>query len=80
MHLFARCSTVSCAWAKAFYDMHREQGDSHATALRKLADKWLKIINRMLDTGEPYDDARYVESLRKHGSPVYSRLCGKACG
>ena len=80
MHLFAYCSTRSCAWAKAFYDMHRQQGDGHATALRKLADKWSKIINRMLDTGEPYDDARYVQALRKHGSPVYSRLCEKTCG
>lgn len=80
MHLFARCSTVSCAWAKAFYDMHREQGDSHATALRKLADKWIKIITRMIDTNEPYDDERYIEALRKNGSPVYLRLCGKACG
>jgi len=80
MHLFAHCSTASCAWAKAFYDMHREQGDRHAGALRKLADKWLKIINRMLETGQPYDDQRYVEALRKNGSPVYLRLCEKTCG
>jgi len=79
MHLFARCSTVSCAWAKAFYDMHREQGDRHASALRKLADKWLKIINRMIETGEPYDDERYVRALRRNGSPVYLRLGGKTC-
>jgi len=76
MHLFAGCSTSSCAWAKAFYDMHREHGDRHGTALRKLADKWCKIINRMLDTGEAYDEERYVEALRKHGSPVYQKLCG----
>jgi len=80
MHLFAWCSTNSCAWARAFYDIHREQGDTHAGALRKLADKWLKIINRMLKTGEAYDDQRYVDALRKNGSPVYARLCGKACG
>jgi len=79
MHLFARCSTVSCAWARAFYDLHREQGDRHASALRKLADKWLKIINRMLATGEAYDDERYVQALRKNRSPVYQRLCGKTC-
>ena len=59
--------------------MHRAQGDRHATALRKLADKWLKIIKRMLQTGQPYDDKRYMEALRKHGSPVYLRLCGKTC-
>jgi transposase len=80
LHLFAHCSTCSCAWAKAFYDMHRESGDSHAGALRKLADKWLRIINRMLETGEPYDDQRYVEALRRNGSPLYRRLAEKTCG
>jgi len=80
MHLFAQCSTVSCAWAKAFYDMRREQGDRHASALRKLADKWLKIIFRMLKTGEPYDDARYVKALCNNRSPVYRKLCERTCG
>jgi hypothetical protein len=80
LHLFARCSTRHCAWAAAFYRLCRERGDSYATALRKLADKWLKIIHRMLQTGETYDDGRYVEALRKSGSPVYLRLCGKSCG
>lgn len=76
LHLFARCSTLSCPWAKAFYELHREMGDSHATALRKLADKWLKIIDRMVEKNEKYDDARYVEALRKSRSPVYKKLCG----
>lgn len=80
LHLFAHCSTRSCAWAKAFYDMHRQRGDTHAGALRKLADKWLKIISGMLATGEPYDDQRYVEALRENGSPVYLRLCEKTSG
>ncbi len=79
MHLFAYCSTNCCDWAEAFYDMHREQGDSHAGALRKLADKWLKIIHRMIETGEPYDDERYTQSLRRNGSALYPRLCGKTC-
>ena len=68
------------ARAKAFYDMHRQRGDTHAGALRKLADKWLKIISGMLATGEPYDDQRYVEALRENGSPVYLRLCEKTSG
>jgi transposase len=80
MHLFAYSSTHWCSWAKAFYDMRREQGDHHASALRKLADKWLKIINRMLETGERYDDQRYVEALSKNGSPLYLRLVEKTCG
>ena len=80
MHLFAKSSTAYCTWAKAFYDLHRNQGDHHGTALRKLADKWLKIIRAMLETGQTYDDKRYVEALRKHGSPVYLRLGGKTGG
>lgn len=80
MHLFANSSTTWCAWAKAFYDLRREHGDRHATALRKLADKWLKIIRRMLATGETYNDKRYVESLRRNGSPVYRKLCEQLSG
>jgi transposase len=74
MFLFARCSTCCCAWARAFYDLHRQNGDTHACALRKLADKWIKIIIRMLATGQPYDDQRYVQSLRQNRSPVYQKL------
>jgi transposase len=79
MHLFAHCSTLSCPWAKAFYTIHRKQGDTHACALRKLADKWLKIINRMLDTGQCYDDQRYVNTLRRRSSHVYLELCRNNC-
>lgn len=80
MHLFAHCSTVHCAWAKAFYDLCRARGDRHAAALRKLADKWLKIIYAMLATGEPYDDQRYREALREKASPIYQKLSEQASG
>lgn len=76
LHLFARCSTIFSPWARAFYDLRREKGDSHAAALRKLADKWLKIIDRMVENKEKYDEARYIEALRKSGSPVYAKICG----
>ena len=76
MHLFAFCSTNWCPWARAYYDILKERGDSHAGALRKLADKWLKIIQRMLQTKQPYDEERYLQALKKKGSPVYQRLCG----
>ena len=79
LHLFAKSSINWCPWARAFYDLHREKGDSYATALRKLAIKWLKISVSMLESGQPYDEARYVEALRKGTSPVYNRLCGKPC-
>ncbi len=80
LYLFARCSTCCCDWARAFYDLHRQSGDTHACALRKLADKWIKIIIRMLATGQIYDEQRYVKSLRKNRSPVYQRLCEQSGG
>ena len=76
LHNFAMCSTQHCKWARAYYTLCKERGDGHATALRKLADKWLKIIHRMLENNAPYDDARYVAALNKSGSPVYAKMCG----
>ncbi len=74
MHLFAHCSTAYCAWAKAFYDLRREQGDRRVSALRKLADKCLKTINHMIATGGRYDEDRYLQALRRGGSLVCLRL------
>ena len=73
LHLFAHCSIHHCPWARAFYRLCRQRGDSYATALRKLADKWLRIINRMLETGQPYNEQRYLEALRRSRSPVYDK-------
>ena len=70
MHQFAFCSTSYCQWARAFYDKAKQQGDSHALALRKLGAKWLKIIYRMWQTGEKYNEAQYLNALIKHGSPL----------
>lgn len=76
MHLFAWSSTNFCRWAKVFYNLCKQRGDSNATALRKLADKWLRIIHSMLQTGQLYDEARYLESLRHNHSPLWPYLCG----
>lgn len=75
-HLFAWCSMRRSAWAKAFYELCRERGDSYSTALRKLADKWIRIIACMIRENKPYDEQTYIEALRKRGSPIYERLCG----
>ena len=75
-HLFSWCSINHSRWAKAFYDICRERGDSFGNTLRKLADKWIRIIACMLRENKPYDEQKYIESLRKSSSPVYERLCG----
>lgn len=74
MHQFALCSKKYCPWAKAFYDHRRAQGDGDAQALRKLADKWLKIIHRMWRERAPYNEAKYIESLYKRKSPLVAYL------
>ena len=70
LYLFARTSQFRCAWARAFYLQCRERGDRDPTALRKLGYKWLKILFRMWQEKKPYDDIRYLQSLKKHGSPL----------
>jgi transposase len=74
MHLFADCSRHRCDWAQAFYAHARAAGDGHAEALRKLGVKWLKIIFRMWQERQPYDEARYLNALIRHGSPLIARM------
>lgn len=74
LHLFATLSKNHCPWAKAFYDYRKARGDGHAQALRKLADKWLKIIHRMWRDRRPYNEEQYMESLYKRNSPLIAYL------
>jgi transposase len=74
LHLFAMCSKNSCRWAKAFYDEARRRGQSYGLALRNLANKWLKIIFRMWKERQLYDEARFLQSLIDHGSPLVAAM------
>ena len=74
MHQFALHSIRYCAWAHAFYDEAKERGQSNALALRNLAAKWIKIIFRMWLEHIPYDDSRYLASLKKRNSPLIQLL------
>jgi transposase len=67
---FADHSRKQCAWAKAFYLMKKEKGIGHHAILRALAYKWVRILFRCWKSRTPYDEAKYLESLRKHGSPI----------
>jgi hypothetical protein len=74
LHQFAEHSIRRSAWARALYDRARRQGQKHASALRLVANKWLKIIYRMWQTGEPYDESRYLAQLVKKKSPLAYQL------
>ena len=65
MHQFAFCSTQCSAWAQAYYRRHRNRGDKHAGALRKLAHHWIRIIVGMIRTATPYNEAIHLARARQ---------------
>jgi transposase len=69
-HEFAGCSVPQSRWAKAYYDHQIDQGKPRHHVLRALAFKWQRILFRCWQTGEPYDEERYLAALRRHGSPL----------
>lgn len=69
LHLFAQASRRKCAWAKAFYQQQRAAGHTHSGALRSLANKWLRILFRMWQEGQPYEETRYLAALHQRQSP-----------
>jgi len=69
-HEYAGLSIAKCRWAKSFYESQMKKGKSSSTAKRALAYKWIRIIYRLWQTGEAYDDAKYEARLIASGSPL----------
>lgn len=65
-------------WAQAFYVAQKAKGKSHQAAVRALAYKWIRIIWKCWQTREKYDEARYVECLRKKGSKLVAEVASAA--
>jgi len=74
MFQFAFQSIHKSVWARRYYDRARASGQTQPQALRNLGQKWIHIIYRMWQTRTPYDEARHLESLARHGSPLARRL------
>ena len=70
VHLWADCSRKVCAWAQTYYQAPRAKGQTHVYALRCLAQRWLKILWRMWQERQPYDENRHALNQQKHGSWV----------
>ena len=60
LYHWARTSIQYDAPARAYYDALRSRGHHHARALRSVADRWLRILIAMLNTGTLYDPSRFV--------------------
>jgi transposase len=67
---WAALSIPHCYWAKAYYEQQRERGASHQAAVRALAFKWIRIVFRCWQNRTPYDEATYLNALKRHGSPL----------
>ncbi len=70
VHLWANCFRRSSGWGQAYYLKKREEGMSHACALRCLGQRLLKIVFRMISDKAPYDAELHARNQQKHGSWV----------
>jgi transposase len=70
-HELAGLTRKKSLWSKVFYQQQLKNGKTDAMAKRALALKWQRIIRKCWETGQPYDEARYLERLKATGSPLY---------
>lgn len=70
VHLWADCFRKASAWGQAYYQQKREEGMTHACALRCLGQRLLKILFRMIADKTPYDAELHARNQQKHGSWV----------
>ena len=78
VHLWANCFRRASAWGHAYYQKKRQDGMSHACALRCLAQRLLKIVFRMITDKKPYDAELHARNQLKHGSWVLTLVPEKA--
>jgi len=78
VHLWADASRKTCAWAQAYYQAKRDNGHNHASALRCLGKRWLKLLWRMWQDHTAYDENKHLNALKQHGSFVWGTLQAEA--
>ena len=75
---FAAQTINKSAWAGAYYRQQRAKGASHNMAVRALAYKWIRVLYRCWQERTPYDESKYLETLRRRGSPLLKQLAEAA--
>ena len=75
---FAAQTINKSAWAGAYYRQQRDKGASHHVAVRALAYKWIRVLYRCWQQRTPYDESKYLETLRRRGSPLLKQLAEAA--
>ena len=67
-HEFARLSIFDSQWARNYVDYYKARGKKFHAIIRALAFKWVRILFRCWQSRTPYDEATYMDSLKKRGS------------
>jgi hypothetical protein len=57
-------------WAGLYYAQQKAKGNSHQSAVRALAYKWVRILFRCWKTATPYDESKYLKALKERNSPL----------
>ena len=65
----AEGSCATCTWAKVYRDS-KQKHMGYPAAIRALAQRWVKIIWKMWQTNQRYDEAEHTKNQVKHGSWV----------
>lgn len=65
MHFAFNTAFTDGCWAADYYQRKRQQGKSHFTTLRCLAQRWLKILFRMWKERTDYDEQRHRQNQSK---------------
>lgn len=68
-YLVGRLASQEMRWAAAMYRDARTRGQKSAHAYRRIARCVYRILSKMLTSGEPYDEARYIGCLKARGVP-----------
>ena len=71
---YANQSVLHCPWAKLFLQEQIAKGKKHPTAVRALAFKWQRIMFVCWRDRVAYDETTYLNSLKRRGSPLASKL------
>jgi transposase len=74
VHLWADCFHRVSPWGQAYYRKKRQEGMTHACALRCLGQRLLKILFRMISDKKPYDAELHNRNQQKHGSWVLALI------
>lgn len=72
-HEFSRLSVSSCQWARNYVQYYTDQGKKYHTIIRALAYKWIRILFKCWKERIPYNEDKYLETLKKRGS-VFATL------